>query len=72
MRLGQVGGINVDMENHATAGEADNGIRVGCCVIEEALTGLEGVVCAFGLDCCQCAKCNTQPQYRFFRSVTQP
>ena len=47
--LAEVGCVGVGPVNHVAGVEADFGIGVGCCIVEEATAGFEGCLRSFGL-----------------------
>ena len=47
--LGKIGCITMDVECHSAGFVADDGVRVGCCVVEEFDNGSGGVIGGVGL-----------------------
>ena len=47
--LAEVGGVGVVPVNHVAGVEADFGIGMGCCIVEEAMAGFDGSLGSFGL-----------------------
>jgi hypothetical protein len=54
--FGQVGSVAVNVKDHVTAGVSDDGIGMGCAIVEEMSTGLGCGLSALRLGCRESAE----------------